>query len=524
LEIEGIGEVELVFKDTTVILTDVLLVPNISKNLVSVSALAQKGLKIEAEENEMKIIKQGTVVMRAVLCNNLYQIKEEYKCVNLSLNDWHRRMGHLNLEYVKKLESMAEGVEIKDKMKTESKCETCIQAKSTRASFTNKGRDKETTVGHTVSADLGFISNKAFSGERSFVLYTDHASDFTVGFVLKQKSDQLDVFKQYHALVTKHFGHDMKILNVDGGGEFINDKMRRFCQENGVSIRKTSPDTPEQNPYAERKNRTIIETVRAMFLDSCCPKEFWPQAVLHAVYLRNRSPTKANGMEKTPYEIFTGKKPNLKRLHQWGIVAYVHIEKKFRGKLDSKVKCGFLLGLTEKGYLIGFEGGKKVETAHVTFDEKTDNIRKSAKEKDEKEEDSEDSEDEKENDMKNDIDKNEVTRVTTPEPKDGVQDAPSAPKATKKYEWQESNIKAPNDISGDVTEENILGNLDSRVTRGRTYLSQAYIAMKEEDPITVEEALNSSARDEWKKAMDIEYFGLVERGTWEPRKLPQGHL
>jgi hypothetical protein len=536
LEIEGIGEVELVFKDTTVILTDVLLVPKISKNLVSVSALAQKGLKIEAEQKEMKIIKQGVVVMRATLNNNLYQINEAYtKCVNLSLNDWHRRMGHLNLEYVKKLESMAEGVEILDK-RNPGKCEKCIEAKSTRASFTNKSRVKVTAVGHTVSADLGFISNKAFSKETSFVLYTDHASDFTVGFVLKQKSDQVEAFKRYYTLVTKQFGHDMKVLNVDGGGEFINAHMQKFCEENGVIVRKTSPDTPEQNPYAERKNRTIIETVRAMFLDSCCPKEFWPQAVLHAVYLRNRSPTKANGMEKTPYEIFTGEKPNLKRLYQWGIVAYVHLEKKFRGKLDSKVKRGFLLGLTEKGYLIGFEGGKKVETAHVKFDEQKDKNRdknendiNNIREKDEKDDDSEDEKDEGEKDIKMNLSKNDYysrtkrcTRIATPEPIDGVRDVPSAPRAVKRFQWEDINEKAPNDISGDVTDENILGNLESRVTRGRTYLPQANLTIKEEDPITVKEALNGPAGNEWKKAMDIEYFGLVERGTWEQCELPQG--
>jgi hypothetical protein len=43
LEIEGIGEVELLLKDTRVFLTDVLLVPKISKHLVSVSALGTEG-------------------------------------------------------------------------------------------------------------------------------------------------------------------------------------------------------------------------------------------------------------------------------------------------------------------------------------------------------------------------------------------------------------------------------------------------------------------------------------------------
>ena len=88
----------------------------------------------------------------------------------------------------------------------------------------------------------------------------------------------------------------------------------------------------------------------------------------------------------------------------------------------------------------------------------------------------------------------------------------------RRYEWQDANLKAPKDISGDVTDEHILGSLESRVTRGNTYLPQANLTMKEDDPSTVEEALNSPERDEWKRAMDIEYFGLVERGTWEPRQ------
>jgi hypothetical protein len=85
---------------------------------------------------------------------------------------------------------------------------------------------------------------------------------------------------------------------------------------------------------------------------------------------------------------------------------------------------------------------------------------------------------------------------------------------------QKERLKEPRDILGDVTDEHILGSLESRVTRGVTYLPQANLTMKEDNPHTVKEALKSPEREEWKKAMDIEYFGLVERGTWEPRQLP----
>ena len=43
-------------------------------------------------------------------------------------------------------------------------------------------------------------------------------------------------------------------------------------------------------------------------------------------------------------------------------------------------------------------------------------------------------------------------------------DTPNAPIATRSYEWQDKNLKAPKDISGDVNDEYILESLESKVT------------------------------------------------------------
>ena len=62
--------------------------------------------------------------------------------------------------------------------------------------------------------------------------------------------------------------------------------------------------------------------------------------------------------------------------------------------------------------------------------------------------------------MKNYDDKDrpdDKTGVATQEPKDGLSDAPNAPIASRRYEWQDANLKAPKDIFGDVTDEHILG-------------------------------------------------------------------
>jgi hypothetical protein len=53
------------------------------------------------------------------------------------------------------------------------------------------------------------------------------------------------------------------------------------------------------------------------------PKFLWAEAVVHAVYLKNRTSTRVLE-NKTPYEALHGKKPNLANLPEWGMKVWVH--------------------------------------------------------------------------------------------------------------------------------------------------------------------------------------------------------
>ena len=72
-----------------------------------------------------------------------------------------------------------------------------------------------------------------------------------------------------------------------------------------------------------------------------------------ACYLVNRSPS-LTLEDKTPQELWTGKKPSLSHMRVFGCHAYVHVLKDKRTKLDSKSeRCIFIRykdGL--KGYKI----------------------------------------------------------------------------------------------------------------------------------------------------------------------------
>eukprot|EP00253_Pinus_taeda_P004576 PITA_04576 len=89
-------------------------------------------------------------------------------------------------------------------------------------------------------------------------------------------------------------------------------------------------------------NKTLMERARSMLSGAGLGQEFWAEAVDTACYLVNRSPSSALE-DKTPQEVWTGKKPSLSHLRVFGCDAYVHVPKEKRTKLDSKSeKCIFI--------------------------------------------------------------------------------------------------------------------------------------------------------------------------------------
>jgi hypothetical protein len=91
--------------------------------------------------------------------------------------------------------------------------------------------------------------------------------------------------------------------------------------------------TPEQNGVAKRKNRSSVEVARAMLEEKSLPKFYSAKAVRTAVYIQNRI-----GDKVLAHERYFGMKPNLRHLRVFSSIAYVHIPKEKRKKLDAKAK------------------------------------------------------------------------------------------------------------------------------------------------------------------------------------------
>ncbi|KAL8132324.1 hypothetical protein AgCh_007987 [Apium graveolens] len=77
------------------------------------------------------------------------------------------------------------------------------------------------------------------------------------------------------------------------GGEYLLGEFREYLSENGIESQLTAPGTPQQNGVAERRNRTLLKSVRSMMSYSDLPKSFWGHALETSAYLLNLVPSKS---------------------------------------------------------------------------------------------------------------------------------------------------------------------------------------------------------------------------------------
>ncbi|GJT12586.1 retrotransposon protein, putative, ty1-copia subclass [Tanacetum coccineum] len=131
----------------------------------------------------------------------------------------------------------------------------------------------------------------------------------------------------------------------------------------------TPPYTPQHNGVSERRNRTLLDMVRSMMNLTTLPLSFWDYALESATRILNMVPTKK--VDKTPYELWYGKVPNLSYLKVWGCEALV--KRDTPDKLEQRsVKCIFIGYPKETmGYYFYFPPENKIVVArYAEFFEK----------------------------------------------------------------------------------------------------------------------------------------------------------
>ena len=103
--------------------------------------------------------------------------------------------------------------------------------------------------------------------------FYDYYSKYNQIYFLKFKSKVLNAFINFHHLVENFFSYSIKSFQSDWGGEF--QALTSYLCDNGITQRVAYPKTPEQNDYAKRKHRYIVETGQALLQHSNIPHDYW---------------------------------------------------------------------------------------------------------------------------------------------------------------------------------------------------------------------------------------------------------
>lgn len=354
----GTGDVVVNINGSSTTIEKVTYVPNLGTNLLSVNSMVQKGLGVKFNQKGSVIYEEETedIVATATNVQGLYKLNTQEEKVNIAVVKlsshelWHRRLCHLNARSMALLKNgMVSGVNFKS---TEMEpCVPCIMGKQSKKPFKNSTRRADEKL-EIVHADLcGPMSEASFVGARYMFVLIDDCTRRTFAYFLKSKDEVSTAFQEFKAQMENETGLTIKTLRTDNGGEFVNNTMRTFLKKHGIKHELTVPYTPEQNGVAERANRTIIEKVRCMLNDASLSLNYWAEAANTAVYIKNRTPTRAV-RNKTPEEAWTNKPVNLCHLKIFGSRAFVHVNKSKRNKLDVKSKEHVFVGYCEntKGY------------------------------------------------------------------------------------------------------------------------------------------------------------------------------
>ncbi|KAH9722805.1 hypothetical protein KPL70_006847 [Citrus sinensis] len=357
-------------------------------------------------------------------------------------------------------------------------------------------------------AGIGTVDIKMFDGEirnldqipshggaRYFITFIDDYSRKVWIYVLRQKSEALEKFKEWLTLVENHTGKKIKRLRTDNGLEYCSNEFDEFCKSKGIARHKTVRHTPQQNGLVERMNRTLLEKVRCMLLNANLSKHFWAEVVTRAAYLVNRSPSSALNF-RTPQEAWSGKPPDLINLRIFGCIAYAHVS---QGKLELRAVKRYFIGNLEgtKGYKIWCIDGKPSRTLirrDVVFDKDSMLLSKVETEV-----------------MSTGSDGKHNAELKV-EHADGHQPAEKTPerpdKELKSYELDNYQL------ARDRERRTIRMPKKYGITNLISYALSVAEELSGEEPMSYKEAMCRSGKANWRAAMEEELAFLKKNNTW----------
>ena len=264
--VEAIGICHLILSSGFVLkLEKTFYVPSFSRNLISVSRLVPFKYSFTFSDSSFNLFYKSNCVGNGTLFDGLY-------CINLQNNAtydsmhvhtgtkiyvinedssklWHRRLGHISIERIKRL--VNEGVLNTLDFTDFETCVDCIKGKQTNKS--KKGANRSSDILEIIHTDK-CSPDMDSHGQKYFISFMDDYSRYMYLYMLYNKNEALDAFKIFKAEVEKQCGNQIKIVRLDRGGEYYGrytedgqapGPFAKFLQEHRIVAQYTMLGSPD---------------------------------------------------------------------------------------------------------------------------------------------------------------------------------------------------------------------------------------------------------------------------------------
>ncbi|KAK3883860.1 hypothetical protein Pcinc_011828 [Petrolisthes cinctipes] len=349
----------------------------------------------------------------------------------------------------------------------------------------------------------GPIDPPAREGFKYAITFVDDYSGVIMVYFLKHKSDTVAATERFLA-DSAPYGHDKKI-RTDNGTEFTSAEFRSLLVKNCIKHEFSAPYSPHQNGTAERSWRTLFEMARCMLLGAKLPKKLWKYALRTAAYIRNRCYNPRTG--KTPFEIMTGEKPNLKNMKIFGSLCYAYVQEK--KKLDARCERGVFVGYDNQSpaylvYLPEQDNLKRVRCVKFSQEQGVTNdaVEEYARPVPETE-DKHSEEDEEDHNIKEERGENQDTKQER-----------VSKEGREERRYPERLRTKPGHLEDYILDD------DDEISAAKYSVDYCYHVA--DIPRTYEEAVSSPEHQLWYGAMKEEVNALNENDTYELVPLPEG--
>nr|GFC40247.1 integrase, catalytic region, zinc finger, CCHC-type, peptidase aspartic, catalytic [Tanacetum cinerariifolium] len=105
---------------------------------------------------------------------------------------------------------------------------------------------------------------ESVNGKKYILVILDDYSRFTWVKFLRSKDETPMFIIKFLKMIQMRLNVPVRRIRIDNGPEFVNQTLREYYEEDGISHETSVARSPQQNGVVKRRNRTLIEAARTI--------------------------------------------------------------------------------------------------------------------------------------------------------------------------------------------------------------------------------------------------------------------